>query len=73
MKDKDSYYFYIDKYKKWVHRPPLKVLINPILRFVQFWTKKPYVIASITEFIDDKPHFLGYDLCRIENLKNFKN
>ncbi len=30
-----------------VHRTLLKVILNPILRKIQWWTDTPYVIASV--------------------------
>ena len=46
----DKYYYFHKRYKIWMHRTPLKLFINPILRFIQFWTTKPFVIASDTDF-----------------------
>lgn len=42
-------YYQISSNFGWVHRTPLKVAINPILRTIQFWTDCPYVIVSITD------------------------
>ena len=66
----DDYYIYVDSYKCYIHRTPLKVIVNPILRFLQFWTKRPFVIASDTEFDKNgKPHFLNYCFARIKKMK----
>lgn len=65
----DKYYYFHRKYKIWMHRTPLKLVINPILRFIQFWTMKPYVISSITKFDNDKPHFIKYGFSRVEYIK----
>lgn len=47
------------------HSTSLKKIINPVLRFVQFWTSTPYVIASKI----DKSHgfyiFVGYIFKRV--------
>ena len=55
----------------WCHRTWLKCIVNPILRFIQFWTDKPYVISSITEFKDGLPYFQHYSLQRVKYLKKF--
>ena len=65
----DNYYYFHRKYKIWMHRTPLKKVLNPILRLVQLWSIKPYVIASKTIFVNDKPHFSGYSFCRVEYVK----
>ena len=54
---------YIEGYK--VHRTTLKCIINHILRTIQFYTMKPFVIAS--EFNDGK--FIRYKICRVEYKK----
>ncbi len=56
----------------WCHRHPIKIVINPMLRFIQFWTDKPYVIASITEFKNEKPIFIKFAFFPIKLLKNEK-
>lgn len=38
--NKDKYFVYNAGYNCWMHRTPLKCFINPILRFIQFWTDK---------------------------------
>lgn len=55
----------------WCHRTWLKCIVNPILRFIQFWTDKPYVISSITEFKDGLPYFQHYSFQRVKYLKKF--
>lgn len=74
LKNKDKYYVYNEQYDCWMHRTPLKLIVNPILRFIQFWTDKPFVIYSETEFIDKKPHFLSYGFGKIKkvNIKKRK-
>lgn len=62
----DSYYSKIGSCT--VHRSPLKVIINPILRSIQFYTKYPYVIVSITEFNKGTPHFIKYGFEKIEKI-----
>ena len=42
----------------WRHVTIIKKIVNPILRKIQFYTNKPYVIASVTNFdIDNNPIF----------------
>lgn len=49
-----------------VHRSTLKVLLNPVLRLLQSYTNKPYVIASV---FDNKMEFITYSIQRVEKLK----
>lgn len=65
----DKCYVQIEGY--WCHRTWLKCIVNPILRFIQFWTNKPYVISSITEFKDGLPYFQHYTFERVRYLKKF--
>lgn len=44
------------------HRTILKCTVNPVLKAFQFWTSKPYLIASI---IDRRGIFHGYVFRRI--------
>jgi hypothetical protein len=54
----------------WGHRPPIKRIINTILRGVQFFTNKPYLIWSQCEVKDNRPiRFIKYHFGRI-TLKN---
>ena len=48
----------------WIHKTRLKVTINPVLRFIQFWTNKPFVIISNCEFKNNMPIFLNYSFER---------
>ena len=50
----------------WIHKAPIKVLLNPLLRKIQFWRNDPYVIASVTEFIDKQPKFIKFTFCRVQ-------
>jgi hypothetical protein len=63
MHNKNKYYQKWDH--GWVHRSPVKLIVNPILRKLQWFTDKPFVIASDTEFVDGKPEFLGYKFVRV--------
>lgn len=47
------------------HRTKVKCIINPILRKIQFFTNKPYVIASVT----DHGYFLYYKIMRVLYIK----
>lgn len=62
--NKDQYYVFKDGC--WMHRSPIKLLINPCLRKIQFWTNRPYVIASNTKFVNSTPHFINYEFVRIK-------
>ena len=37
--NKDKYYVQDPECECWMHRSPLKRIINPILRKIQFWAK----------------------------------
>jgi hypothetical protein len=63
MQKKNKYYTKIDGH--WVHRSPIKLLANPLLRKLQFFTDKPFVIASETEFVDTVPQFIKYKMVRV--------
>lgn len=75
MKD---YFVYDSEYKTWRHKSPIKCLINPILRKIQFWTDKPLVIASECAYIEngndkeDKPIFLKYKITKVKYYKKGK-
>lgn len=71
MHNKDKYFVYDETYKTWLHRTPLKCILNPILRKVQFWTDHPYVIYSDVEIKDNVPHFLGYGIAKIKLMANY--
>lgn len=54
----------------WNHVTTLKCIVNPILRKIQFFTNKPFVIASICEFKKDSaPEFKKYTFTRVEYKK----
>ena len=38
--------YYLLDGDNWSHRTPLKLLVNPVLRRIQFFTERPYVIAE---------------------------
>ena len=63
MKSKDRYYKNVDG--QWTHQSPIKLLVNPILRKIQFYTDRPFVIASVTEFVNKKPRFVKYAIRRV--------
>ena len=67
--NKDKYFVYDKVYNCWMHRTPLKCIVNPILRFLQFWTKKPFVIYSNCEKSNGEWHFLGYGFGKIRKTK----
>ena len=50
----------------WKHKTPLKCIINPILRKLQFFTDSPFVISSECEFRKDQdPKFIRYRFQRV--------
>lgn len=52
----------------WSHKTPLKMILNPILRFVQFYTNKPYIIVSHVELIENShPRFKRYGIMYVEH------
>lgn len=60
-----NYYIKFDN-GNWGHRHPIKIIINPVLRFIQFWTNAPYVIASKTEFNNGKPNFIKFTFTKVK-------
>lgn len=56
-----DYYYNGKKYT--AHRTRLKIIVNPILRVLQFWSNTPYVIAS--NVVIERKKFLGYTLRRV--------
>lgn len=73
----DKYYIFEDGI--WTHKTPLKLFLNPILRKLQFWTKEPYVIASLTDWEEDAgevhdwiPVFIRYEFIPVRYFKNAK-
>lgn len=48
------------------HRSMLKIIVNPILRFIQFWTFKPYVIVSVGTVKHNCHEFHGYTVSRVK-------
>ncbi len=61
---KDKYFFTVNG--KLIHKSPIKVWLNPILRRIQFYTNKPYVITSITEWKQDgTPTFVKYAIRQV--------
>lgn len=50
----------------WNHKTSIKCLINPIFRLVQFYTFKPFVIASLCDITDsENPKFIKYQFKRV--------
>lgn len=67
---KDEYFHYHNS-EGYSHRSPVKSILNPVLRAVQFWSNRPYVIATDVDFMDDpkiaplaRVTFVGYVFCR---------
>lgn len=61
--------YYIQASGHWYHKTPLKSIVNPILRRLQFWTDIPYVIGSKTEYIKGYPNFTGYRMVRTSKIR----
>jgi hypothetical protein len=58
---------------QWSHRPLLKVLVNTVLRWLQPWTVRKWVIftrCEDTERSDQPPRVLGYGFGRVLHLDN---
>ena len=51
------------------HKSGIKLFINPILRRIQFWTMKPYVIASICNLVEKFPNYYLYEFVRYKFLR----
>lgn len=69
--------FYIRTYFRTLtknHKPLLKLIINPILRKLQFWTRTPYVITSVCDFIGTDDDFYIYEFLNytIKRMRYFK-
>ncbi len=59
--------FFEYKFGEIRHRSPLKCLANPVLRLMQFWTNKPYVIASeYGKCSVNGYYFIRYRFMRVE-------
>ena len=51
----------------WSHKTPLKMILNPILRFIQFYSNKPYVITSNAELVENShPRFKTYTFIKVQ-------
>lgn len=70
LQNKDKYFVYNSKYDCWMHKTPLKCFVNPILRFIQFYTDKPFVIYSECEKNNEKWHFIKYGFGRVKYFRN---
>lgn len=55
----------------YAHRTVLKVIVNPILRSLQFWTDRPYVIASVIKVVHGRPVFVKYHVMRCYQIEAF--
>ena len=56
-----------------IHSTRLKRIINPILRKIQFWTFRPYVIVSIFEKDENKNFiFKKYGFKSIHHISKLK-
>lgn len=62
-------YFEFNGKKYLQHKTKLKCFINPILRKIQFFTMKPFVISSKFEKINGEWFFLGYGFQRVRYYK----
>jgi len=59
--------FVIRDGKEVAHRTLLKIILNPILRSVQFWSNKPYVIASEYDYCPVNGfYFIHYRFMKVE-------
>jgi hypothetical protein len=63
----NRYFDIVDGYT--YHRSPLKLLMNPILRIIQFWTNYLYVITSEYNTYHINGHyFIQYRFMRVKQL-----
>jgi hypothetical protein len=54
-----------------LHKTRLKCTVNPVLRVLQFWSKRPYVIYSKFDNEDiELKNFLGYGFGRITHYES---
>lgn len=54
--------------KYWTHKTSLKCFVNPILRILQFFTDKPFIITSVCEFRkNQEPLFIKYNIQRVKH------
>ena len=60
--------FYIYKGGKCVaHRSPLKMVVDPLLIKLQWFTTRPWLIASKTSYNKNgRAHFEGYTFTRVK-------
>lgn len=66
MNNKDKFYHQF-KDGVLIHRSPIKLILDPILVLLQFWTQRPYLIASLTEYDENgQPHFIKYVFRRVQ-------
>lgn len=56
----------------WYHGPWWKRVVNPILRTLQFWTDRPYVVYSQCDVRTTPPTFLRYGFGRIRQFKRMR-
>ena len=64
--------YFVFEHNCWMHKTPLKLLVNPILRFIQFYTKSPWVIASKCNFEQSRPIFIKYIFQRVRYFKSLE-
>lgn len=51
---------------RWIHRTPLKIIVNYPLRILQFFTNRPIVLASKCVYKGKDIDFLGYSFIRVK-------
>ena len=65
MNNKDMYWIKRSN-GKWSHCTPLKLVLNPLLRALQFYTNCPYVITSKAEMVPNShPRSKSYTLIKV--------
>ena len=53
------------------HKTLLKLILNPILRFIQFWTDKPLVLASVSDYCPvNGYYFIRYEFIKVKQIKS---
>jgi len=65
LPDNNKYYVKTES-GNYIHNPWFKRLFNPMFRKVQFWTDRPFVIATKTSWLNGKPLFVKYIFSRVK-------
>ena len=53
-----------------IHSTRLKRIVNPVLRKLQFWTRRPFLIYSVIEIENNKFLYYGFGRVKMKDLDN---